>query len=140
MYLRRLLLAIFLFGLIGTTVELLLLAHFEDQLQVIPLALLALGFAALGWHGLAPSVRSAAAFRIVLLLFVAGGVLGLILHYRGNVEFEKERDATLGGFALFAEAVTGATPALSPGAMILLALLGYAALVAERPAGTTKRW
>lgn len=131
MYLSRLLLAIFFFGLIGTATELLLLGHFDGVLQFIPLVLITIGLVAVVWYGSRPSHTSLKAFRGTLVLFAISGLLGLYLHYRGNVEFEKERDATVGGFRLFWEAMTGATPALAPGAMILLAAIGYAAVVAS---------
>jgi hypothetical protein len=126
MYLHRLLLAIFVFGILGTATELLLLGHFEDATQLIPLVLLAVGSLAAAWYGSRPTPASLRTFRGVLALFVAGGLVGLVLHYRGNVEFEVERDPAIGGLSLFWEAITGATPALSPGAMILLAAVGYA--------------
>jgi hypothetical protein len=47
------------------------------------------------------------------------------LHYSGNVEFEKETDSALGGWKLFWSAMTGATPAMAPGTMTLLALIGF---------------
>jgi hypothetical protein len=130
MYVHRLLLAIFVFGMAGTAVELLLLGHFEDTAQFVPLILLAVGLVVALWYGKRPTPSSLKALRAVLVLFVAGGLLGLALHYRGNVEFEVERDPSIGGLALFWEAITGATPALSPGTMILLAAIGYAALKA----------
>ena len=55
---------------------------------------------------------------------VAGGIVGLILHYRGNVEFELEMHPAASGLALFWESVRSATPALAPAAMIQLGLLG----------------
>jgi len=50
----------------------------------------------------------------------------VLLHYRGNVEFERERDPSLSGLALVWEALRGATPSLAPGAMAQLGLLGLA--------------
>jgi hypothetical protein len=132
MYLERVLLAIFFFGLLGTTAELLLLGHFEDALQFIPLVLVAVAFVTLAWYALRPAQAALRAFQGVLWLFVASGVGGLYLHYRGNVEFERERDSSLSGVRLFWEAITGATPALAPGSMILLAAIGFAAIVAAR--------
>jgi hypothetical protein len=132
MYLQRLLLAIFFAGLLGTTTELIFLEHYEDIKQFIPLVVAALGFAIGGWYAARPSAASLRAFRSVLLLFAFSGAVGLFLHFRGNVEFEKERDATLSGFGLLWGALTGATPALAPGAMAFLAAIGYAAIVARR--------
>ena len=58
------------------------------------------------------------------ILFVLSGVVGLWLHYHGNVEFELEMYPGLAGFELFRESVTGATPTLAPGTMLELGLLG----------------
>jgi hypothetical protein len=131
MYLSRLLLAIWFVGVLGTTAELLLLEHFDGALQMIPLALFATGLAIGAWYAARPDSASLAAFRAVLVLFAVSGVVGLYLHYRGNVEFERERDATLGGVQLVWNALTGATPALAPATMALLALIGYAVTVAR---------
>ena len=57
---------------------------------------------------------------------LSSGVLGLYLHYRGNVEFELEMYSSLRGFELFWEALKGATPALAPAAMAHLGLVGLA--------------
>jgi hypothetical protein len=130
MYLHRLLLAIFAFGSLGTVAELLLLGHYEDVPQFIPLVLLGLGVSSAGWYGRHPTPASGKAFQTTLVLYALGSVLGLVLHYRGNVEFEIERDPAIGGLTLFWEAITGATPALAPGSMLLLAAVGYAALKA----------
>ena len=131
MYLFRLLLAIWGFGLIGTTGELLLLEHFDGLLQVIPLAVLAIGFATSIWYVLRPGHASLKAFQVTLGLFAVSGLVGLFLHYRGNVEFERERDPTLHGLQLFWHAITGATPALAPGTMVFLALIGVAIMLAN---------
>ena len=56
--------------------------------------------------------------------FVASGVLGVGLHYRGNVEFERELYPALAGMELVRKTLTGATPVLAPGSMALLGLVG----------------
>jgi hypothetical protein len=61
-----------------------------------------------------------------MVLQIATAIAGLIFHYRGNVEFEIERDESLRGLALFWEAIRGATPALAPGALAQLGLVGLA--------------
>lgn len=123
--LRRAILGLLLLALAGTGTELLLLEHYEDAWQVVPLVLIGLGLAVTAWRLFGPGT-GLRAFRTVMLLMVASGALGLFLHYRGNVEFELEREPMLGGLALFREAMTGATPALAPGAMMLFGLLGLA--------------
>ena len=125
--LRRALLWTYVLGAAGTGVELVLLEHYEDPWQWAPIALLAASLLALAWHA-APRARRPGlrAFRAVMLLCLASGAVGALLHYRGNVEFELEREPTLGGLRLFWESMRGATPALAPGTMIQLALVGLA--------------
>lgn len=124
--LRRAMLALVLLGAAGLVVELLLLEHFESVWQVVPLVLLALvlvaGVALARW----PSPRAVRFFQTVMVLCVVAGLVGVFLHYRGNVEFELEREPLRRGLALFWEAIRGATPALAPGAMSQLGLLGLA--------------
>ena len=56
--------------------------------------------------------------------FLGAGLLGVYLHFAGNVEFAIERTPELRGFALVWKALRGATPALAPGALAQLGLLG----------------
>jgi hypothetical protein len=132
MPLSRLLLAIWVFGMLGVAAELVLLEHYEDVKQLIPFAVIAIGVLTGGWMAFRPGPAPEKAFRGSLALLLLSGVLGSIFHYWGNLEFEKERDATLSGFPLVWEVLTGATPALAPGTMILFAFIGYAALLARR--------
>ena len=135
--LRRAVTGLLAMALVGTGAELLLLEHYEDAWQFVPLVLIALGLLAMGWRAVRPGRASLRAFRVVMVLMVASGALGLFLHYRGNTEFELERDPGLAGFALFREAMTGATPALAPGAMMLFGLLGLVSAARyAMPAGT----
>ena len=133
MYLRRVLLAIWVFGLLGVAAELVLLEHYEDFKQFIPFVVIAGGLGAAAWLVTRPGRAATRAFGAVVVLFVLSGLIGLVLHYAGNAEFERERDPSIGGVALVWESLTGATPALAPGTMILLALIGYAVLVSRRP-------
>jgi hypothetical protein len=126
--LRRLLLALVLVGAAGLVLELLLLEHFDDPWQWTPLVLLALLLAAGGVLARRPGRRAVRAFQALAALCVAAGALGVYLHYRGNVEFELEDDPTRHGLALFWEAIRGATPALAPGALAQLGLLGLLAV------------
>lgn len=121
---RLALLLLVVAGIIGTAVELLLIGHYEDPWQLVPLVLFGLGLAALGWQVARPGRRSLLVLRAVMALYVASGAVGTLLHYLGNAEFERERTAGIDGLALFREAMTGATPALAPGTMMLLGALG----------------
>jgi len=122
--LRGALLAILLLGVIGTGVELLLLGHTEDLWQWEPLVSFAAGVAALLWHAASRTAWSRRVCVTVMALAVVSGMVGVFLHYRGNVEFELEMVPALGGMVLFQEAMTGATPVLAPGTMVVLGLLG----------------
>ena len=122
--LRRLLLLVVLVGAIGLIAELLLLEHYEEWTQWLPIAVLAVvaGMSIALW--LRPAPRGVLAFRAAMLVTLVVGMIGLALHFNGNREFELEMDGGLAGWPLLRESLRGATPALAPGAMIQLALLG----------------
>ena len=124
--LRRFLLALVLAGAAGLALELLLLEHYDSPWQWAPLVLLALVLLVGGAVAVRPERRLLHAFRGLMALCTAAGVLGVYLHYRGNVEFELEDDPSRSGLVLFWEAIRGATPALAPGALSQLGLLGLA--------------
>jgi hypothetical protein len=124
--LRRLLLGLMLLGMLGLIAELLLLEHYEDVWQWVPLVALALGFLLALAVWLRPGPATLRAFRAMSAVFVAAGVLGVYLHFDGNAEFERESDSGLHGLPLVWEALRGATPALAPGALAQLGLLGLA--------------
>lgn len=123
---RRILLFTLVLGLVGVGIELLLLEHFEDTAQKVPLALIAVALLVLAWHAIHRSGAPVLALQGVMLVFIAAGAVGLTLHYQGNVEFELEMYPSRSGFELFREAMMGATPALAPGTMIQLGLIGLA--------------
>ena len=121
---RSLLLALVLFGAAGLVLELLLLGHYESPWQWAPLVVLTLTFATglAAWRR--PGPRALGAFRALMMVCLAAGLVGVILHYKGNLEFALERDPELSGLALIWKCLRGATPALAPGAMAQLGLLG----------------
>ena len=123
---RKFLLVTLAAGLAGTLSELLLLGHFESVLQWIPLALLGFGLAIAAWHAARPRALTVRTLQLAMALFVATGVLGVGLHYDGNLEFELEITPTMNGFELVRNALTGATPVMAPGSMALLGLVGLA--------------
>ena len=121
---RQALVVILVLGMVGLLVELLLIEHFEDAWQLVPLILLGLGLLALAWQAFAPSRTSARVWPILMTLFVVAGFIGFYMHYAGNVEFELEQNPNAARWVLFREAMMGATPALAPGAMIQIGLIG----------------
>jgi hypothetical protein len=126
--LRRLLLGILVFGLVGTATELVLMGHDEDAWQMIPLVMLGAAILAsvvmVVTHATVSAVRL---FRGAMVLLMLSGATGSVLHYRANMEFKLEMDPSLSGWALFSSIVRAkAPPALAPGNMALLGLLGLA--------------
>lgn len=121
---RTLVLGVFVFSLLGTGAELILLEHFEDVWMWIPLALMGASILLLVVYGITQKRWSMQAFQWLMILFVVGGFVGVWLHFKGNMEFELEMYPDIEGFKLLWEAMKGATPALAPGTMTQLGLLG----------------
>ena len=125
--LRRFLAVILLAGMCGTLAELLLLRHVEDALQLVPIVLLGCGIAGVAWHAWTRSPGSAVTLRLLMALFVAAGLAGIYFHFAANVEFQKETDPSLAGRALAWRALEATVPpALAPGVMLQLGLVGLA--------------
>ena len=122
--LRQLVLALVLIGIVGLEVELALLRHAESFSQWIPHLVLIVGLMSTIIMALRPVTTTLRVFQAVMVAFVVVGLLGLYFHYRGNVEFALERDPSLSGVRLLWKALRGATPALAPGALSQLGLLG----------------
>jgi hypothetical protein len=124
---RRALLTVFTAASLGTGIELILLGHTEQRWQWVPVVLTFTGaFAAAGFR-LVRGRIGRRAFQATMMLFVVSGAVGLALHYRGNVEFALEMEPGARGWTLIKEALTGATPALAPGTMVLLGAIGLIA-------------
>ncbi len=118
--------ALVVVGITGLIPELLLLKHFESLSQLIPLVSLGLGLAASVAVTLDPSRRAVRAFQLMMAIFVVAGLLGVYFHLKGNVEWALERNSELSGMQLVWKTIRGATPALAPGALAQIGLLGLA--------------
>jgi len=123
---RTLLLAALAVGVIGTTGELILLRHIDKPAQWIPLVFLVAAVPVLIWHASSPGVASVRTLQALMLTFIGLGVVGVGLHYDGNVEFERELNPSERGWTFIRKTVAGATPVLAPGSMVLLGLVGLA--------------
>ncbi|HSA56224.1 MAG TPA: hypothetical protein VLE53_10985 [Gemmatimonadaceae bacterium] len=135
-FVRAVLLAALVLGLIGTLTELFLLEHTEDVWQWAPIVLMAVTLLVLAWFGLSRAPASLRTVQWLMGLFLISGLLGVWLHYKGNVEFELEMYPDLSGLTLFRDAMMGATPSLAPGTMIQLGMIGLA-WAFRHPAGRT---
>jgi hypothetical protein len=126
-FLRRCVLGIFLLGMVGCAIELLLLEHFEDPWQMVPLGLFALGAAVLVLHALVRRAALVRIFQLTMILFLLGGLLGIGLHYKAKADFARDMHPELTGMSLMREALKGQMPpVLAPGMMAHLGLLGLA--------------
>ncbi|HEX6217361.1 MAG TPA: hypothetical protein VFZ38_21160 [Vicinamibacterales bacterium] len=124
---RRILLTILVLGIAGITLELWLMAHTEDFYQQIPLWLSGAAVVSAVVVAIRPSLGTVRLFQAVMALFLLSGVVGMVLHFQVNIEFQKEMDAALSGLALYQNAILAKSPpALAPGAMIQLGLIGLA--------------
>jgi hypothetical protein len=123
---RRLLLGALAVGVLGTTGELILLRHIDQPAQWIPLVFLGVAMPVLIWHAAAPSAASVRVLQGLMVAFIALGIIGVGLHYDGNVEFERELHPDERGWEFVRKTIAGATPVLAPGSMVLLGLVGLA--------------
>lgn len=130
----RVLLALVLLMIIGLIPELVLLEHYEEWQQLIPIVLLGAALLSTVLFWLVPRRAALTLFRTVMVLCFASALLGLYFHYQANVEFVLERHPEYRGWQLFKEAMTGGMPALAPGTMAQLALMGLAATLRPRSA------
>ena len=125
--LRQWLFWVLVLGLVGTETELLLLEHYEDPWQFIPLVLIVCAIAVLVWHARRPDAGSLRAMRILMVLFVLAGFIGLALHFRGAAAFQRETDPAIGTWDLVKKVMRAkAPPVLAPGVMLQLGLIGWA--------------
>ncbi|MEW6320678.1 MAG: hypothetical protein AB1635_06280 [Acidobacteriota bacterium] len=129
-----LLLATLVFGLVGTGVELSLIGHYEDALQLVPLALIAAALAASAWRAAAPDSSPALrVFQALMAALIVAGAAGAVLHFRGSMEFQLEMDPSLAGFDLAMKVLQAKSPpTLAPGSMAVLGLVGIASTL-RRP-------
>ena len=118
-------LALLVFGLVGTIVELTLLEHYEEAWQFVPLGLIALALGVVAWHVLRPHAGNVRALQGVMCLFLLAGTVGVGLHLYGAAEFQIEIDPSQSRWEVFKKAMHAqAPPVLAPGVMMQLGLIG----------------
>lgn len=122
---RKLVLIALLFIMIGTVLELYLLDHYEGTQQLIPIICIGATLLLTMVFAFRQIELIAKLFQLTLLLTALSGVYGMYLHLMANYEFELEMTPSASGWSLFVESLSGALPALAPGSMLILALIGY---------------
>ena len=124
-FVRRCLLGVLTFGTISIIVELWLVGHFADSNQLIPLAIAAMGLVSIAAVAVRPRALTLRLLQFTMLCYAGAGLIGISMHYQANVATQHETNPALTGRALFWSVVrTPAPPALAPGILVQLALLG----------------
>ena len=125
--LRWWILVILVLGLLGTVTELVLLEHYEQPLQFVPLVLILAAAGVLWWEFRRRDPASRRATQIVMGLFVVAGFVGFAAHFRGAAEYQLELDPDMSNWELLEKILRAkAPPLLAPGMMLQLGLLGLA--------------
>src|SRR2546423_5664420 len=125
--LRRFLLVLssLLFG--GTVVELLLVKHWGDVVQLVPFALCGLGSIAALLALLRPRRGTFLGLRVCVGLVVCGSLFGIYEHLSNNFAFQREINHNAPMAHALVSAVAGANPLLAPGTLAVAAVLALAA-------------
>lgn len=122
---RTVILAVLIFGIGGLLAELLLIAHYEDATQWVPLVLLAAGLVALAIDLVLARGWSQLLIQLTMVLVVAAGALGIYFHFHGSREFQLEMDPQMRGATLVWHVMRAKSPpTLAPGSMVQLGVLG----------------
>src|ERR1700730_4188949 len=125
--LRRWILGVMVLALLGTVTELVLLEHYEQPLQFVPLVLIAAAVAVLAWEVKRHDAASRRALQVVMGLFVLAGFVGFVAHFHGSAEFQLDLNPEMSTWELVEKVLHAkAPPLLAPGMMLQLGLLGLA--------------
>jgi hypothetical protein len=124
--LRRFLLALAALLCLGTLGELVLIDHLEEPLQYVPFVLCGLGLIAIAAVFFKPQRKTIWALRVIMVLVALGGFLGVYEHLAGNQEFALEINQQASGSELLMDTLTGASPVLAPGVLVITAIVAQA--------------
>jgi hypothetical protein len=130
--LRVWILGVLALGLLGTVTELVLLEHYEQPLQLVPVVLIALAIVAIVWHVVKRDSASLMTLLVLMALFVLAGFAGVAAHFYGSAEFQLDLDPNMTRWELLEKVLRAkAPPLLAPGMMMQLGLLGLAYIFSD---------
>ena len=112
---------------IGIVAELLLTGHYKAPLQLVPIGMCVLAAVCAAAVLVRPNPKTIGLLRAVMVVTTLAGILGAYEHLTGNLEFAREVNAAKANAAPIVTALTGANPALAPGALGVTALIALAA-------------
>jgi hypothetical protein len=131
--LRLWILGVLVLGLLGTVVELVLLSHYEQPVQLVPVVLIVLALIVLAWHLMGHSVASLRVLMGLMVLFVLASFAGFAAHFYGSAEFQLDLEPSLSTWELLEKVMRAkAPPLLAPGMMMQLGLLGLAYVYSDQ--------
>lgn len=113
----------------GTTVELVLLKHYEDGWQIIPIVLMTLSAGIFIAIKIRPVGRLIGLFRFLMAACALSGLWGILLHFNVNREFAAELRPSEPPTTIWMKSLSGALPVMAPGSMVVFALIGYLNIV-----------
>ncbi len=121
----------FLLGLtialcLGIVAELLLTGHDEEPLQWVPIVACTVAALVAAAVLIRPNRTPIGLLRAVMVITALAGILGTYEHLTGNLAFAREVNAAKANAAPIMTALTGANPALAPGALGVTALVALA--------------
>lgn len=125
--LQRFLLALSILLLGGTVVELLLVKHWEDAVQIIPFVLCVLGAIAALLLLFLPRRSTVLGLRLSMALVMCGSLFGIYEHFANNFAFQREIKPNASMTDILVSAVAGGNPLLAPGTLAVAAVLALAA-------------
>lgn len=125
--LRYFLLALAALLCIGTIGELSLLDHMGEPLQLVPFVLCGVTLIAVAAVYLRPQRATIWGLRVLMVGMALGGLLGIYEHFEGNRAFALEVNQQASGSELLWETLTGVSPALAPGVLVVIAVVALAA-------------
>jgi hypothetical protein len=125
--LRLCVLGVLVLGLAGTVTELVLLEHYEQPLQLVPVVLIVAAVAAIIWQVMRDTAASLRTLEIIMALFALAGFAGVAAHFHGSAEFQLELNPSMSNWELVEKILRAkAPPLLAPGMMLQMGLLGLA--------------
>ncbi|NOT44967.1 MAG: hypothetical protein HOP14_10240 [Acidobacteria bacterium] len=121
---RRLLAVPLMVGTTGLIAELLLIGHIDTRWQRVPLVLLVAALAVVALHVVRPRRAVRRLLQAVMLACLSSGTIGIGLHYSANEREVMVADPRVEGWERVTRSARGTMPALAPGSLSLLGLVG----------------
>src|SRR5260221_1891755 len=110
--LRRWILLILVLGLIGTVTELVLLEHYEQPLQFVPLVLIVAAVGVLWWEFRRHDLASRRSIQVVMSLFLLAGFFGFAAHFQGSAQYQLQLNPDMRNWGLFEKILRAQDPPL----------------------------